>query len=92
MKSYSAMCFCYSLDALLMISIYTILSFLQFEAALALTNIASGTSKNTNFVIAYGAVPIFVKLLAAPRDDIREQVTSQNLFIHLDIEALCICS
>ncbi|XP_026388942.1 importin subunit alpha-1b-like isoform X3 [Papaver somniferum] len=46
---------------------------IEFEVALALMNIVSGTSENTEVIIEQGAIPIFVALLSSPSDDVRDQ-------------------
>jgi len=46
---------------------------LRFEAAWALTNVASGSSAHTKVVVDHGGVEVFVEILANEEGDIKEQ-------------------
>lgn len=43
------------------------------EATWALTNVATGTSAQCQSIIDKGGIPLFVKLLSSPHDDVIEQ-------------------
>ncbi|KAL9644031.1 hypothetical protein ABK040_005499 [Willaertia magna] len=46
---------------------------LQFECCWCLTNIASGTTRHTQYVVDLGVVPLFFNLLKSQSTDVRQQ-------------------
>jgi hypothetical protein len=44
----------------------------KYEAAWALTNVASGTSEQTRVVVDAGAVPVFLEFIEPPHGESRE--------------------
>jgi hypothetical protein len=63
---------------------------LQFEAAWALTNIAS--SDKTRVVVEYNAVPHLARLLLSEHAEIREQVRQKNIIVWYPYFCIATCN